>query len=78
MELNHLVYASCGKAAMQAVEKNGRIHYAGQATWRAMSQLSGCVKPPDVNWQDYATGPLFFERNEQHNILHVRPDNQGG
>lgn len=70
VESNYLVYATCEKAVRQLFDGKVKIKYLGQASWRSMCQLTGCIKPPDEDFNDFATGFLIFKCNSQVTVLH--------
>lgn len=70
VESNYLVYATCEKAARQPFDGKVKITYAGRASWRSMCQLTGCIKPPDQNYSELATGFLLFNCNSQVTVMY--------
>jgi len=70
VESNYLVYAASEKAARQPFDGKIKIRYIDRACWRDMCQLVGCIKPPDVNYNDFATGFLIFNENDQVTIFY--------
>jgi len=70
VETNYLVYASSEEAACQPFYGKLKVTYSGRASWRSMCQLTGCIKPLDSDYSDFATGFLIFNHNNLVTILH--------
>lgn len=68
--LNHLLYASFSKNALQMLPPELKVFYEGRTTWQALSQLTGCLLPPLCEWNKYATGPLLFDLHGQTTVVY--------
>lgn len=69
--MNHVVCNPSIKKFMEALEQSVEVIYSAQITWHSLCHLVGCVKPPDQDNNDFAVGPLTFNRSQQDTVLHV-------